>query len=245
MCAVRDSTLLHCEGIEMAYGPVQILFGVDFDVTEGEIVALLGTNGAGKSTLLRAVSGLGVPDRGVVRLNGRAITYSSATERVRFGVVQMSGGRATFRRLSVADNLAAGAYTLALDPGLAQERIERAYRLFPILRERAAQPAGALSGGEQQMLAMAKALLLDPEVLLIDELTLGLAPVVTEQLLRVVEGLKAEGLSVVIVEQSLNVATAVADRAIFLEKGRVRFEGRPDELLDRDDLVRAIFLEGR
>jgi ABC-type branched-subunit amino acid transport system ATPase component len=236
--------ILQARHVDFSYGRVQVLFDAGFDLWPGEVLALLGTNGAGKSTLLRVISGLGVPDRGVIRLNGRAITYASATERVRLGLVQMSGGRATFREMSVEDNLQAGAYTLALDQALARERIERAYDLFPVLRERASQPAGALSGGEQQMLAMAKALLLDPEVLLIDELSLGLAPIVTEQLLGVVEGLKAEGLSVVIVEQSLNVALAVADRAIFMEKGRIKFEGRPSDLLDRDDLVRAIFLGG-
>lgn len=236
--------VLQVRHLDFSYGRVQVLFDVELDLWPGEVLALLGTNGAGKSTLLKAISGLGVPDRGTVRLNGRAVTYAAPSDRVRLGLVQMSGGKAIFPEMSVADNLRAGTYTLSAYPDVARERLSRAYDLFPMLGARPDQLAGSLSGGQQQMLAMAKALLTDPEVLLIDELSLGLSPIMTEQLLGVVEQLKADGLSVVLVEQSINVALTVADRALFMEKGRIRFEGEPSELLERDDLARAVFLGG-
>jgi len=206
-------------------------------------MALLGTNGAGKSTLLRAISGLGVPDRGVVRLNGRTLTYVETELRFRQGIVQLRGGAGVFPELDVADNLRASMIASgAPDRREHAARVARVVELFPILGERMATAAGDLSGGQQQMLALAMALMHEPELLLIDELSLGLAPLVVQELIAVVGRLRAEGLTIVIVEQSLNVALAVADRAIFLEKGRIRFEGATRELAERDDLVRAVFL---
>jgi ABC-type branched-subunit amino acid transport system ATPase component len=206
------------------------------------VLALLGTNGAGKSTLLRAISGLGFADRGVVRLKGRTITFADPGTRVRLGVVQMPGGRSVFPSLSVAENLLAGAHSFVWDQPRVRARVDTVLALFPALADRLDQPAGTLSGGEQQMLGLASALLLEPKVLLIDELSLGLAPVIVQQLLEVVAQLRATGLTIVIVEQSINVALAVADRAVFMEKGQVRFEGPAADLLERDDLVRAVFL---
>jgi ABC-type branched-subunit amino acid transport system ATPase component/predicted MFS family arabinose efflux permease len=241
--------LLQVANLDFSYGPVQVLFDVAFEVHRGETVALLGTNGAGKSTVLRVISGLGTPDRGVVRLDGRTITYVSPEDRARLGILQLPGGKGVFPDLTVEQNLAVSARLRPIGPradtrrpGDEAERVARAFELFPELSERSRQAAGSLSGGQQQMLALARVLLHDPEVLLIDELSLGLAPVVVQRMLEVVERLKAAGQTMVIVEQSLNVALAVADRAIFLEKGQVRFEGPARELAERGDLVRAVFL---
>jgi ABC-type branched-subunit amino acid transport system ATPase component len=206
------------------------------------VLALLGTNGAGKSTLLRAVSGLLTPSRGVIRLDGRTITFTDATTRVGLGVVQVPGGKAVFPSLTVAENLLAGAHRYGWDRARIANRVSAVIELLPRLGERFDQTAASLSGGEQQMLAIGKALLLEPRVLLIDELSLGLAPVVVQDLLAVVEQLKAAGVTMVLVEQSLNVALSVADRAVFMEKGELRFTGSAAELLARDDLARAVFL---
>ena len=235
---------LQVHNLDFAYGSVQVLFDVSFEVARGEVLALLGTNGAGKSTLLRAVSGLGIPDRGVVRLGGRTITYAEAEDRFAAGLVQLRGGAGVFEALSVADNLRASVLASRLDDAEVEARSERALSLFPALAERRDLVARELSGGQQQMLALAMALMHEPEVLLIDELSLGLAPLVVQELLGVVERLRAEGQTMVIVEQSLNVALAFADRAIFMEKGRIRFEGPARELAERDDLARAVFLGG-
>jgi ABC-type branched-subunit amino acid transport system ATPase component/predicted MFS family arabinose efflux permease len=241
--------VLQVANLDFSYGSVQVLFDVAFEVHRGETVALLGTNGAGKSTVLRVISGLGTPDRGVVRLHGRTITYVSPEDRARLGILQLPGGKGVFPDLTVEQNLAVSARLRPIGERAAGHRrgdeatrLERAFTLFPELAERRRQAAGDLSGGQQQMLALARVLVHEPEVLLIDELSLGLAPVVVQRLLEVVERLKAAGQTMVIVEQSLNVALAVADRAIFLEKGQVRFEGPAQELAVRDDLLRAVFL---
>jgi ABC-type branched-subunit amino acid transport system ATPase component len=230
--------------LDFSYGQVQVLFGVDLHVSPGEVLALLGTNGAGKSTLLANISGLRQPDRGQVLLAGADITHTGAEARVVCGVVQVPGGRAVFPTLSVADNLKAGCHSIHRDRGLVRERIDDVLGLFPVLGSRLSQRAGTLSGGEQQMLGLAKGLLLAPSVLLIDELSLGLAPVVVQQLLAVVESLRAKQVTMILVEQSINVALSLADRAVFMEKGHVRFEGDAAGLLERDDLVRAVFLGG-
>ena len=235
---------LQVHNLDFAYGSVQVLFDVSFDVARGEVLALLGTNGAGKSTLLRAVSGLGIPDRGVVRLGGRTITYAEAENRFAAGLVQLRGGAGVFEELSVADNLRASVLAAGLDEAEAEARSHQVLSLFPVLAERTGTAGRELSGGQQQMLALAMALMHEPEVLLIDELSLGLAPVVVQELLGVVERLREGGQTMVIVEQSLNVALAFADRAIFMEKGRIRFEGPAQELAERDDLARAVFLGG-
>ncbi|GAC1311869.1 MAG: hypothetical protein NVSMB12_00870 [Acidimicrobiales bacterium] len=233
---------LQVRNLDVSYGPLRVLFGVNIDVWPGEVLAILGTNGAGKSTLLRAISGLNGADRGVIRLHGRAMTFADAPTRVQLGVVQVAGGRAIFPSLSVLENLLVGCHGFAWDRDLVRARIAHVVGLFPRVGERLRQPAGSLSGGEQQMLALAKALLLDPQILLIDELSLGLAPTVVQELLAVVQQLKDAGTTIVIVEQSVNVALSIADRAVWMEKGQVRFEGPATDLLERDDLVRAVFL---
>ena len=240
----EEVPVLQVRNLDYSYGPVQVLFDVEIEVAKGEVLALLGTNGAGKSTLLRAISGLGIPDRGVVRLNGRTITYAEAETRFRVGIVQLRGGEGTFPALSIGDNLRAALLGKDLEPEEIERRIAKAVETFPALNGRLGELAGDLSGGQQQMLALAMALIHEPEVLLIDELSLGLAPVVVQELLEVVQDLKAQGQTMIIVEQSLNVALAFSDRAVFMEKGVVRFEGSAQELAERDDLARAVFLGG-
>lgn len=242
VAAGGDLPLLQIRHLDFSYGALQVLFDVSLDVRDGEVLALLGTNGAGKSTLLRAVSGLDYADRGAIRLSGRTITYAEPQARVSMGVIQVPGGKAVYPALSVADNLLAGGYMLVGDPRELRVRIDEVLALFPMLKPLLDQPAGTLSGGEQQILGLATAMLLRPRILLIDELSLGLSPVMVQQVLETVERLKESGLTMVIVEQSVNIALAIADRAVFMEKGQVRFEGPAQELLERDDLVRAVFL---
>lgn len=230
------------QGVDFAYGQLQVLFGVDLEVREHEILGLLGTNGAGKSTVLRVLSGLSAPTKGHgrVELFGRDVTGVPAEDLVRSGLALVPGGKAMFADLTVLEGLEVGA-RLAPKQERAS-RISRELTRFPRLAERLHSRAGSLSGGEQQQLALAKALLLDPALLCIDELSLGLAPIVVEGLLATVREVRAGGTTVVVVEQSLNIAASLCDRAIFLEKGTVRFEGEPQELLDRGDLARSVFL---
>ena len=228
--------------VDYSYGSVQVLFGVGFEVGRGEVLALLGTNGAGKSTILRVIAGLGTPARGVVRLNGRTVTYTTPEQRARLGIRILLGGKGVFPAMTIAENLEMAGFVYRRDRVDLQRRFARAYELFPALARKQHDLASSLSGGQQQMLALAMILLHDPEVLAIDELSLGLAPLVVQELLGVIERLKAEGMTIILVEQSLNVALSVADRAVFLEKGQVRFSGPAAELAERDDLARAVFL---
>src|SRR5439155_2592710 len=219
-------------------------FGVDFTVDDGEMVALLGVNGAGKSTLLKAVSGIGLPTAGTIRFRGQDVTYLDAERRLRLGITQVPGGRAVFPPLSVVDNLRVYGYALDRNGRTLDDAIDRCFESFPRLAERRNQLASTLSGGEQQMLGLCKALILEPRLLLIDELSLGLAPVIVGQLLDMVRAINDEGTGVVVVEQSVNIALSIARHAYFMERGEVRFDGPSDELLQRADLLRAVFLEG-
>jgi ABC-type branched-subunit amino acid transport system ATPase component/predicted MFS family arabinose efflux permease len=228
-------TLLVCRDVDVAYGGVRVISGLDLDIERGEVVALVGTNGAGKSTLLRAIAGTNEAAGGAIYLAGRDITHLPPHQIARAGVVSMPGGAAVFAGLTVAENLRAAGWTSEDDQVLS---------LFPVLRERWDAPAGSLSGGEQQMVGLAQALVRRPELLLVDELSLGLAPAVVEQLLGVLRRLSASGTTIVLVEQSLNVALTIADRAVFMEKGTIRFDGPTEELLSRPDLVRSVFLGG-
>jgi ABC-type branched-subunit amino acid transport system ATPase component len=202
---------------------------------------LLGTNGAGKSTILRVISGLEVPERGVVRLNGRNVTYVAPESRVKLGVVLLPGGKGVFPDLTVEQNLVLSAHLLSKDKHEIAAHVDDMMELFPELAGRRRQPGRSLSGGQQQMLALARVLIHKPEVLMIDELSLGLAPLVVQRCLKLVDDLRERGQTMLIVEQSLNVALSIADRAIFLEKGAVRFEGAAQDLIERDDLARAVF----
>ncbi len=235
---------LSCDQLEVSYGPVQILFGVDLEVHEGEIVALLGTNGAGKSTLLKGASGLVKVGAGSVRLGEDEIDGQQAESIARRGLALMPGGRGIFPTLTVDENLRLGTWMVRKDHRAVSEAKERVRDLFPILRQRAHQQAGNLSGGEQQMLSLSMALMVTPKVLMIDELSLGLAPTVVSQLLQVVKRLHESGTTIVVVEQSVNVALELAERAVFLEKGEVRFSGRTVDLLERPDIMRSVFIAG-
>ena len=237
--------MLACRNIDFAYGQLQVLFGVDFTVDDGEMVALLGVNGAGKSTLLKVVSGIGLPSRGTVRFRGADITYLDAERRLRLGITQIPGGRAVFRSMTVVENLRGFGYTLGRDRRALDAAIDRCFEAFPRLAERRNQNASTLSGGEQQMLGLSKALILRPQLLLIDELSLGLAPVIVGQLLDMVRAINADGTAVVLVEQSVNIALNLVEHAYFMEKGEIRFDGPASDLLVRDDLLRAVFLGDR
>ena len=239
--ASTTGTLLELDDVHFSYGSVPVLFGVSLAVGEGEILGLLGTNGAGKSTVLRVLAGLETPTSGTVTLAGRDVTGVPAEDLCRRGVALVMGGKAVFADLSVRENLELGGFTVGEE---LDARIERELDRFPQLRQRLPNLAGTLSGGEQQQLAVAKALLVDPHLLCIDELSLGLAPTVVAELLAIVRDVNSAGVTCVLVEQSLNLAAELCGRAVFLEKGRVRFEGDPRELLERGDLARAVFLGG-
>src|SRR4051812_37892149 len=239
------TAFLSCEGVEVAYDKVQVLFGVDLDVNEGEIVALLGTNGAGKSTLLKAISGLVTPTAGSIVFDGRDITKVDAVETTRMGIVQVPGGKAVFPTLTVAEHFRACTWLLGgLDRATIDARVEGVVDRFPRLKERWLQHGGNLSGGEQQQLALGMALVADPKLLIIDELSLGLAPTVVTQLLEMVRAIHDQGCTIVLVEQSVNIALTIASRAYFMEKGEVRFSGPTEELLERGDILRSVFLKG-
>jgi branched-chain amino acid transport system ATP-binding protein len=234
--------LLACQGLDVGYGPVQVLFGVDFEVFEGELVALLGTNGAGKSTLLKTVAGLLAPAAGRVAFAGADVTHLGAEAMARAGVALMPGGKGIFPSLTVAEHLRLAGWSFRRDAARLAAARDEALELFPALAHRHDQPAGTLSGGEQQMLALAQAFMTRPRLLLIDELSLGLAPAVVGQLLDVVRSIHRSGTTVVVVEQSVNVALTLAERAVFMEKGEVRFTGPTLELLERPDLLRSVFI---
>jgi ABC-type branched-subunit amino acid transport system ATPase component/MFS family permease len=236
------STLLLVQGLDVFYGDVHVLAGVGIEADEGEIVALLGTNGAGKSTLLQTIAGLVPASKGAVILDGRDITYAPAHEVAPRGVALVPGGWATFPSLTVADNLRAAGWAHRRDRRVAAARVEEVLALFPRLRDVLAEPAANLSGGQQHMLGLSMALLARPRLLLIDELSLGLSPVLVDRLVEAVRGLVRGGTTVVVVEQSLDVALTLAERAYFLDKGRVRFEGRTADLKNRPDLLRSTFL---
>jgi ABC-type branched-subunit amino acid transport system ATPase component/ABC-type branched-subunit amino acid transport system permease subunit len=238
-----QEALLVVSGLEVSYGKAQVLFGVDLHVERGEILALLGTNGAGKSTVLSAISGLVRPQAGQISFDGQDTTHVTPQAALEAGIVLVPGGKAVFPTLTVAEHLRlAGWIYEKSDPQHVAAATERGLEIFPILRERRDQKAGNLSGGEQQMLALAQALIAKPKLLMIDELSLGLAPVIVEQLLEIVRAIHEGGTTIVLVEQSVNVAVSLAQRAIFLEKGTVRFSGPTDELLERGDIMRAVFL---
>ncbi|NNF89720.1 MAG: MFS transporter, partial [Acidimicrobiia bacterium] len=238
------SKLLLVRGLNVSYGDVQVLFDVDFEVDEGEIVALLGTNGAGKSTLLKSISGVVEADRGAIIFDGREMTFAPPNEVAQRGVIQVPGGQGVFPSLTVQENLDLAGWLQRNDPSAFKAGTERVYELFPALTDRLTEPAANLSGGQQQMLALGMALISKPRLLMVDELSLGLAPVIVEQLLPVLRTLADEGATIILVDQSVNVALTIAETAYFMEKGEIKFHGPTAELLDRPDVLRSVFLEG-
>ena len=239
-----DNALLQCSAVNASYGSMQVLFGVDLTVREGEIVALLGTNGAGKSSLLRSITGLLPAKSGTVRFAGRDITADQTESIARSGLTMMPGGRGVFPSLTVAENLRIAGWVHRKDAAATGAGLAEVHELFPVLAERSSQLAGDMSGGQQQMLSLAMAFLTKPKLLCIDELSLGLAPSIIANLLDAVRRIHATGVTVVIVEQSVDVAVAIAGSATFLEKGQVRFVGPTKDLLEHDELLRAVFIGG-
>ncbi len=232
--------LLEVDGIDVFYGDVQVLHGLSLQVREGEIVTLLGSNGAGKTTTLRAISGLRAPRRGEVRFRGASLARVPAHARTELGIALVPEGRELWPQLTVRDNLELGAYGRKARRAAARN-LARVLALFPRLAERSRQLAGSLSGGEQQMCAIGRALMSEPALLMLDEPSLGLAPVVVQQVMGVVAELRREGTTVLLVEQNLRQALAVADRGTVIETGRVRLEG-PSAALAASPEIRAAYL---
>src|SRR5262245_46906489 len=236
----RKPSLLTVESIETYYGNIQALKGISFDVPEGAIVTLLGANGAGKSTTLKSISGLAPPLRGAVTFMGRQLKGLPSEQIVRLGISHVPEGRELFPELTVLENLKMGAYTRR-DKSEIQRSLERVYEHFPILAERRTQLAGTLSGGEQQMLAIGRALMAQPRLLLLDEPSLGLAPMLVEEIFRIIREIHDSGTTVLLVEQNANKALSIADYGYVLETGTVALAGASQALL-RDDRVRRLYL---
>ena len=231
------NALLEIAALRAGYGRTEVLRGVDLTVHAGEIVALLGSNGAGKSTLNNTVCGLVPAWAGSVRFDGTELTRAHYRDVVRSGLIQVPEGRRIFPNLSVLENLELGSFVRAR--GRRGANLQRVYATFPRLHERLAQKAGTMSGGEQQMLAIGRALMAEPKLLILDEPSLGLSPLLVEELFALIERLHAQGLSVLLVEQNVAQSLAIAQRAYVLENGSIRFSGASAELLASDDLRRA------
>jgi branched-chain amino acid transport system ATP-binding protein len=238
------SKLLVLRSVTAGYDGRMVIHNVDIDVDEGEVIALLGTNGAGKSTLLKSISGAVEADRGAIIFDGRDITHAPPHEIAAMGIVQMPGGAGVFGSLTVRENLELAGWTHKRDSQEATQARTEVLEMFPILATRLDEPAANLSGGQQQMLALGMSFIMRPRILMIDELSLGLAPVIVGQMLPVIERLSAEGVTVILVEQSVNVALTIAQRAYFMERGEIRFSGATAELLERPDILRSVFLSG-
>ena len=230
--------LLELDGIETYYGRVRALNGISLNVDAGEIVALIGSNGAGKTTTLRTISGLLRPAHGSITFAGQRITEVAAAKRVSLGIGQSPEGRRLFSRMTVLDNLVLGAYTRRDRAGVQQD-MARVYELFPRLKERSGQIAGTLSGGEQQMLAMGRAMMSRPKVLMLDEPSLGLAPILQETIFSIIIEINGQGTPILLVEQNARKALEVAHRAYVLETGTIVREGSGKELLQSEDVARA------
>jgi branched-chain amino acid transport system ATP-binding protein len=238
--------MLKIQNLSAGYGKVQVLHGISIDVPRGQVVTLIGSNGAGKTTTMRAVSGMIAPTGGEITLNGERIDGQEPFHIARRGLAHSPEGRRVFATMTVADNLLLGAFprmTGARPRGDVAQDLERAMELFPRLKERRQQLAGTLSGGEQQMLAMARAVMLNPDVVLLDEPSMGLAPILVEEVFRIIARLKSEGVTMLLVEQFAAAALAVADYGYVLENGRINVHG-PAEKLRNDPAVKAAYLGG-
>jgi branched-chain amino acid transport system ATP-binding protein len=238
---MRDEreVLLQVSGLQVAYGGIQAVKGVDFEVRAGELVCLIGSNGAGKTSTLKAVTG-SLPHQGTVRYEGRHLGRQGAWDLVRRGLALVPEGRGVFTRMSIHENLLMGAYVRDDAEGIATD-LERIYALFPRLKERHAQLAGTLSGGEQQMLAMGRALMSAPKLLLLDEPSMGLSPIMVDRIFDVVREVSGQGMTVLLVEQNASRALAIADRGYVMESGLITLTGPAQDLL-HDPAVRAAYL---
>lgn len=238
--------MLNIKNLHAGYGKIEVLHGIDMEVPRGQVVTLIGSNGAGKTTTMRAVSGMIAPTAGEISLNGQRIDGRESYHIARLGLAHSPEGRRVFATMTVTDNLRLGAfprYTGARPKGDVAADLERAMELFPRLKERRMQLAGTLSGGEQQMLAMARATMLNPEVVLLDEPSMGLAPILVDEVFRIIARLKEQGVTMLLVEQFAAAALAVADYGYVLENGRIAVHG-PAEKLKNDPAVKAAYLGG-
>jgi branched-chain amino acid transport system ATP-binding protein len=233
-----SDVLLSVEGLEAGYGEVQVLWGLSLKARRGKLTAIVGANGAGKTTTLRAVAGTLTPWGGRIVLDGEDVTRVPSHVKAAHGLALVPEGRQLFAAMTVAENLELGAFSPHASRSYA-ERLEQVFKLFPRLAERARQRAGTLSGGEQQMVAIARGLMSDPQILIIDELSLGLAPVVVYQLLATLKQLKQNGLTILLVEQNVHLALAVSDYAYVVAEGRIFTEGLPAELAAKPEIRRA------
>ena len=231
------TALLEISALRGGYGRVEVLRGVDLQVNAGEMVALLGSNGAGKSTLNKVVCGLVPAWSGSVRFNGHDLSGAHYRDVVKAGLIQVPEGRKVFPNLSVLENLELGSFTRARERRATN--LEKVFGIFPRLKERIRQHAGTMSGGEQQMLAIGRGLMAEPVLLILDEPSLGLSPLLVEEMFALIRRLRDEGLAVLLVEQNVGQSLEIADRAYVLENGSVRFSGLPQELLGSDELRRA------
>lgn len=234
--------MLKIQDLTVRYGGITAVDGISMQIKEHETVALIGANGAGKTTTLHAVSGLLKAAGGSIEFGGTDITKMPADQIVARGVIQVPEGRQVFAKLTIEENLRLGAY-LQKDKAKIKENYEKAMTLFPILRERRKQAAGTLSGGEQQMLAIGRALMGDPKLLLLDEPSMGLSPLMTQQVFSVLEELKESGMTILLVEQNAFEALTISDRAYIMESGNITLEGRSSELID-DPRVKDAYLGG-
>jgi branched-chain amino acid transport system ATP-binding protein len=231
------NALLNVQGLKSGYGVVEVLRGVDLQVMPGELVALLGSNGAGKTTLNLTLSGLVTTRAGQVGFDGQDITGLHSRQVVQHGLIQVPEGRKVFPNLSVHENLELGAFTRGRERKL--QNLEKVYETFPRLKERVTQLAGTLSGGEQQMLAIGRGLMAEPRLLILDEPSLGLSPLLVEELFGLISQLRSSGLAILLVEQNVGQSLDIADRAYVMENGQIRFTGTPVQLLASDTLRQA------
>lgn len=234
------STLLSVKGLKVSYGGIKAVKGIDFEVRENELVTLIGSNGAGKTTTMKAITGSLDMEAGDIEYLGKSIKGKGAWDLVREGLVMVPEGRGVFTRMTITENLQMGAYIRKDKPCIAND-IERMFELFPRLRERKDQLAGNLSGGEQQMLAMARALMSQPKVLLLDEPSMGLAPIMVDKIFAVVRDVSSQGVTVLLVEQNARRALLIADRGYVMDSGEITMTGVGKEMLD-DPKVRAAYL---
>jgi len=232
-----SSALLTAENLEVYYGAIQALKGISFTVNKGEVVSLIGANGAGKTTTLRAISGL-VPSRGSIIFNGEKLQEVPTFKRVSLGIAQSPEGRGVFPQMSVYENLEMGAYSRSDRAGIKND-LEMCFSLFPRLKERMQQMAGTLSGGEQQMLAISRALMCKPQLLLLDEPSLGLAPLIVAQIFEIVKKLNKEGMTVLLVEQNARMALKISHRAYVLETGKIVMHDSAENLLNNDEVRKS------
>ena len=237
---MSENILLEVSGLKVAYGGIQAVKGVNFEVREGELVSLIGANGAGKTTTLKAVTGLQPVADGDVKYLGQSIKGQGPWDLVKQGLVMVPEGRGTFTRMTITENLQMGAYLRSDKAGIEAD-IERIFGIFPRLKERRAQLAGTMSGGEQQMLAMGRALMAKPKVLLLDEPSMGLSPIMVDKIFEVVNDIHKQGVTVLLVEQNASRALQLADRGYVMESGLVTMDGEGQALLS-DPKVRAAYL---